>query len=99
MDTESAAVALHQDLKIAARLGRFHNAEGVLLAGHWNVGPVIAGDLQEHARVRAAFVGLPGRVQESRTKAEAGSDSFLVAHIFADALKSILVRLVHLDIT
>src|ERR1700680_2029812 len=99
MDTQSAAVAFHQDLKITSRLSRFHGTKGVLLTGHRKIGFVIAGDLQEHARVRSAFVGLPGRVQESGTEAEAGSDSFRVADILADALKSVLVRFVPLDIT
>ena len=35
---------------------------------------VVAGDLQEDAAVRAALVGLPGRVQEARAEAETGRD-------------------------
>ena len=71
MDAKRAAAALGEDLEIAAGLRRFDDAEGVFLARNRQVACVVAGDLQEHAGVRAALVGLPGRVQEARAEAEA----------------------------
>ena len=43
--------------------------------GHGQVVGVVAGDLQEHARVRPALVGLAGRVQEAGPEADAGRRS------------------------
>ena len=74
---QGAAAAVREDLEISAGLRGFDHAESVLRAGHGKIVSVVAGDLQEHAGVRAAFVCLAGGVQEARTKAEASGDLFL----------------------
>src|ERR1700675_409203 len=69
MDAQGAAAALGQDVEIATRLRRLHDTESVFLARHRQILAIIAGDLQEDAGIRAALVGLPGRVQEPRPEA------------------------------
>ena len=80
MDPQSAPPAIGQNLKISARLRRLHDAESVFLSGHRQVDRIVAGDLQEHSRIRPAFVRLSRRVQEARAEAETGRNAFLVAH-------------------
>ena len=58
MDAQNSPIALCQYLKIATRFGRLDDTEGVFLARHLEIGGVVARDLQEHAGVRAALVGL-----------------------------------------
>ena len=98
MDAQHAPVALGQHLEIAARLRRLDDAEGVFLARHREIVGVVAGDLQEHAAVRPALVGLPGRMQEARPEAEAGGDALAVADQDADVLQRVAMLLVALDI-
>ena len=70
MDAERPAAALGEHREVAARLRRLDDAEGVRCPGTARSRGVVAGDLQEHARVRSALVGLAGRVQEARPEAE-----------------------------
>ena len=49
MDAQRAATAFHQHLEITAGLRRLHDAETVGMAGHVDIGRIVAGDLQEHA--------------------------------------------------
>jgi hypothetical protein len=58
MYAKHSPIALGQHLEIAARFRRLHNAESISLARHLKIGGIVAGDLQEHAGIRAAFVGL-----------------------------------------
>ena len=87
MNPQGTPAALGQDLEIAARLRRLDHAEGVFLAGHRQILGVLAGDLQEDAAVRAALVGLPGRMQKARAEAEAGRRFGAVADHPAPALQ------------
>src|ERR1700676_4043681 len=64
MDAQHTPVAFGQDIEIAARLRGLDDAEGVFLARHLEIGGGVAGDLQEHAGIGAAFVGLSGRMKE-----------------------------------
>ena len=98
MDAQRAAAAFHQHLEIPARLRSLHHAEAVVMAGHVDVGRVIAGDLQEHAGIRAALVGLPGRMLEARSEAEAGRGAGLVADARAHRGQRLRVRFVALDV-
>ncbi len=77
---------------------RLDHTEGVSLIRYFEIGGVVAGDLKEHASVRAAFVGLPRRMQEPRSKAEAGGDSLAVADQDADILERISMAFVAFDI-
>src|SRR5262249_19537982 len=70
VNTQCAPLALHQHLEIAARLRGHDHAEAVLPAGDRDIGGGIAGDLQEYAAVRAALVGLAGRMQEAWAEPE-----------------------------
>src|SRR4029077_20095178 len=98
MHAQGAAAALGQNLEITTGLCGLHRAERVFLPGHREVVGVIACELQEYSGVGAALIGLPGRVQKARTKAQARSDVLFVAHGVPDRLQQLLVRVVHLDI-
>src|SRR5579864_352183 len=60
VDAERAPAAFHQHLEIAARLRRLHHAEAVGMAGHLDIGRIIASEVEEHPGIRAALVSLPG---------------------------------------
>ena len=98
MHAQHPPVALGQHLEIAARFRRLDDTESVFLVRHLEIGGVVAGDLQEHAGVRAALVGLPGRMQEARPEAEAGGDALAVADQDADVLQRVAMVLVAFDI-
>src|SRR3981189_1162678 len=98
MDAQDTPVALGQHLEVAARLRRLDNTEGVFLVRHLDIGEVVAGDLQEHAGVRAAFVSLPRRMKKSRPEGEAGRDALAVADQDADILERVAMVLVALHI-
>src|SRR6185437_10670669 len=80
-------------------LRRFYDSEGVLLSGHRKIVRIIAGNLQEHAGVRAAFVSLSGGMKETRAKAQAGCHLLAVAHSMANHLQRFLMRGVHFDVS
>ena len=92
MHAQSAPPAVGQDLEIAAGLRRLDHAESVFLSGNGQVGCVIAGNLQEDAAVRAAFVGLPGRMQKARAKAKTGGYAMPVANSVPDGLQPLFMR-------
>ena len=92
MNAQGPATAVGQNLEISTGLGCFHDAESVFLVGHWQIGGIIAGDLQEDAGVRAAFVGLSGGMQEARAKAEASGGVLFIAHGMTKLLKFGFVR-------
>src|SRR5208283_3394211 len=71
VDTQRTTTALQQHLEVAAGLRCLHDAEAIGMAGHVDIHRIIAGDLQEYTGIRAAFVGLPGRMLEARSEAEA----------------------------
>ena len=75
VDSKRAPAALGQDLEVPSRLGGLDDTEGVLAPGHRQVAGVVAGDLEEDARVGPALVRLPGGVQETRPEADAGGRS------------------------
>ena len=93
MHAQRAAAALGQHLEIAARLRRLDDAEACTSApAPAGRAGVVAGDLQEHAGVRPALVGLAGRVQEARPEAEAGRDPLAVADQPAQPLQRLDMR-------
>ncbi len=79
MHTERAASALGQHIEIAARLCRLDHAERGLLTGYREVFGVIRGNLQKHAAIGPALVGLAGGMQEARAEFGAGRDMAPVA--------------------
>ena len=98
VDPQRATATLHQHLEVAAGLRGLDHAEAVGMAGHVDIGRIVAGDLQEHAGIRPAFVGLPGRMLEARSEAEAGRGTRLVANARAHRGQRLRVRLVALDV-
>ena len=60
MGAQRPPLTLHQNLEIPSCLSRLDDAECIFLVRHWQIEGVVAGDLQEHARVRATLVGLSG---------------------------------------
>src|SRR5580704_16215406 len=95
---ERPPAALGEHVEIAARLRRLDDPEGVPGAGDRQVVGVGAGDLSEHAAVRPALVGLPGRVQEARPEAEARRQLLLVADLEAQPLHRLYMRRGAVDI-
>ena len=81
------ATAFGEHVEITARLRRLDDAKGIGLSRYRQVFGIIAGDLQKDTAVRPAFVGLSGRVQKARPKAEAGREFLAVADLEAQALR------------
>ena len=98
VNAQRAAVAVEQDLEIAAGLGGFDRAESVFLVGNRQVARVVRSDLQKDAVVCAAFVGLSGRVQKARSEAQARCNRVFVQNRVPDFLQPRLIFLVHFDI-
>src|SRR5450432_4116708 len=99
MNAQGAAVAIRENLKIAASLSSFHNSESVFLPGYGEVGGIVAGDLQKHAGVWTALIGLSGGVQEARTEAQTRGHFLFVADRMTHRLQLSLVRVVALDVS
>src|SRR5581483_4917632 len=68
MNAQRAPLALKENAEIAARLRRLDDAEARAMARNGKVVGVVGRDLQKHAAVRAAFVGLPGGMQKTRAE-------------------------------
>ena len=98
VNAQRTTVAFHQHREITAGLRGLDDPKAVGMTGHVDVGRVVAGDLQEHAGIRAAFVGLPGRMLEARSEAEAGRGAGLVADAGAHRGQRLRVRRIALDI-
>src|SRR5262245_48142757 len=96
--SEHASVALRQNVKVSPGLGRLDHTKCVLPSGYRQVDRVIASDLQEHPCVRAAFVGLSSRMQETRPKFETCGDPLDVTDPFSDLLQQTPMGLVHLKV-
>src|SRR5580765_2357439 len=99
MDTQSSPFTVSQHLEIPTRLRRFDNPESIFLFGHSQVIRVIAGDLQKDTGVRAAFVGLPGGVQEAWPKSQTGCHALTITHSMADRLQLIFMSTVHFNVS
>src|SRR5882672_11472964 len=98
MGTQGTAAAFGKNGKIAAGLPRLHDSKRVLLSRNRQVLGVVAGNLQENAAIRAAFIGLSRRMQEARAKAENCGHFFLVAHGMPHALQSCFICRIHGDV-
>src|SRR4029453_16166519 len=98
VSAQGAPVTVQQNLEIPSRLRRLDDAECVFLIRHGQVESVVARDLEEHARVRSALIGLAGRVQETRSELQARRDVPGVPGAVAYRLQLPLVRLGHLDV-
>lgn len=98
MDAKRAATAFDQDVEVTAGLRRLDNAEAVGMARHFDVDWIVACNLQKHAGVRAALIGLPRRMLETRPKAKAGGSAGFVADTRAHPGQCLRIRLVALDV-
>ena len=100
MDGEDAPAPLHQDLVVAPCLGELDLAEGQAFAGNRDVvGRRIGGDLEEQAAVRAALVGLAGRVEEAGPEAENGGAARRTGDAPAQGLEQLAVPAVALEVS
>src|SRR5579864_9183755 len=97
MHTQRSPFAIGQHLKVSTGLRRLYGSECVLLPRNRQIDSIVAGNLQEHASVRAAFIGLSGGMQETRAKAQAGCNVLTIAHGMAHGLQCFFMRTVHLD--
>ena len=64
---EGAPAPLGEHLEVAAGLRRFDHPEGEALTRHRQIGGVFTRDLEEHAGIGSALIGLARRMQEART--------------------------------
>ncbi len=99
MNPQSAALAFNQHLKIAARLRCLYHAESVFLLRHLQVFCFIAGNLQEHAGIRAAFVSLTRAMKKARTEAKHRGNPLRFYDCFADLLQCCFVLREHRNIS
>ena len=88
-----------QNGKVAARLRRFHDAERVLLSWDGEIVCFVTRNLEKHAAVGSAFVGLSRGMQESRPESEAGGHLFAVANRVAQRLQQRFVLGFHLHVS
>src|ERR1700693_810279 len=98
MHTKCASPSLGEHRKVSARLSCLHDAKRIFLLGNRKILSVVTCDLQENTAVGATLVGLPGRVQEPRSKSENGRDVLCVPHLVANLLESLFVFGVHRDV-
>src|SRR6185437_14201268 len=70
MDAKDAAIAFRENRKITASLRGFDNTKGIFSAGNRQIHCIVARDLKKYAAIRATFVGLSRRMQETRAKTE-----------------------------
>src|ERR1700694_1969540 len=98
MYAQRPALALCQYVKVSAGLCGFYYAKGIFLSGYRQISGIVTGDLQEDAGVGAAFICLPGGVQEARTKTQASGYSFAIANRVAYRLQAVFVLAVHLHV-
>jgi hypothetical protein len=91
VNTQGTAIPVGQDLEIPSRLCGFYSTEGVLLPWHRQVFSIVTSDLEEHARIWAAFVGLPSGMQKARAEAQTGCDPSAVAYGVPHLLEKFLV--------
>src|SRR5437660_1141701 len=75
MDPQHTPPALGQHIEIAACLRCLDHAEACAMIRNCQVRLVVSGNLEKDATVGAPFVGLPRRMQESRTEFQAGCDA------------------------
>src|SRR5215469_12691261 len=94
MDSQRAPATFEENVKVAAGLRIFHNAETGAVSGNGDVLAVVGGDLEKHTAVRTALVSLAGRVQKSRAEFEAGCDPPPVAQRQAQVLQTVHVLFV-----
>src|SRR5262249_16189901 len=98
MHAQDAPPALRQHFEIAARLRRLDDAEAVFVTRHIEIVSIVAGNLQEHPAVRPSFVGLSGRMEETRPEPDAGRHPLAVTDHDADILQRAAVALGALDV-
>src|SRR5258707_10946537 len=98
MHSQRPTATLDELLEIAARLRRFNDSKGIFLSGYRQIDGIVTGDLQEHTRVRPAFICLTGGMQKTRSEAKARCIVLAVPNSVTDVLQSRFVIGIHLDV-
>ena len=98
MHAKGTSVALGQHFEVAARLGGFDDAEGVLLTRNRQVFAIVASHLEKDSGARPSLVSLSRGVQESGTEPETGGDVFFGPDGMSDSSQHLLMRSIHLDV-
>src|ERR1041384_4138015 len=91
MQTDRAAMAARQRLKIAQRLGLFQYPEREGLIRQRNVHSVVGGHLDEHTARRSALVKLTGGMQEPGPVAGGGRDVKRISKMPPNRFNQLLV--------
>jgi hypothetical protein len=92
MHAKRAAAALGQHIEVATRLRRLHDTKCRSVSRNRQIVRILARDLQKHASVWSALVGLAGRMEKARAKADAGCHMTPVADGKAHLLQHVRVR-------
>ena len=98
MHAQCPPVTFRQHLEIPSGLCGYDHAEGVFWPGTGTSAAVVAGDLQEHARIRSTLVCLPGGMQESRAETQAGCRALFVSYQMTHCLQTGFVLVIHLNV-
>src|SRR6202051_2634682 len=98
MDSNGASPALVQHFEIADRLRQLHRCEIKVASRQSDFLAMLGRDRDEDAFVRAALVGLSGRVQITRPEARNRRYALGIADSGADGIERGLMRLGLLDI-
>ena len=86
MHAHAAPVTLIERHPIAERLRREQRAESHVHSRNHRVVGIVRGNLQDDARVGAAFVKLTGRMEETRSEADGRRDAMRVTNLQAKLL-------------
>src|SRR2546422_2766174 len=98
MNPQCASPTFSQYCEISASLRGFDDAEGVLLIRHRQIERIVASNLQEHSGIRPTLVGLAGRMQKARTKAQTSRHALSISNQMPRRLKYLFVLFIHLDV-
>src|SRR3954447_24032039 len=77
---QDAPVTFGKDVEVPARLCGFDDAEACAMSWDRQIPGIVGGNLEKHAAIGTALVSLACRMQETRTKAEAGCGVSPVPH-------------------
>ena len=98
VNAHAAAAPFVERHPIAERLRGEQRAKADLHSGNHRVVGIVRRDLQDDARIGAAFVELPGRMEEARAEADGRRDAARVADLQTKFLEKFDVRRIARDV-